>query len=97
MYVVSEDMNQIVIRSSRDVKFHYLVQGVRQGYKNYGTIQDSMDYSVFLPQTPDERMQDAWPQHVKQRLIANGTYNADGTINMQTAERVGWARIWKQR
>jgi len=38
----------------------------------------------------------AWPEHVKQRLIANGTYNADGTVNMTTAERVGWAETWRK-
>ncbi len=33
----------------------------------------------------------------KQRLIDNGTYNPDGTVNLRTAERVGWAKIWQQR
>jgi hypothetical protein len=93
MYVVSEDLNQIVVRSSRDVKFHYLVQGVRSAFKNVKTIIDMTD---FLPQTPDGRMPDAWPEQTKQRLIANGTYNKDGTINMDTAERVGWAQKWRE-
>jgi hypothetical protein len=95
MYVVSEDMNQIVVHSSRDVRFHYLVHGIRLGYRNYNPIQDSMANSVFLPQTADGKMQEAWPQYIKQRLIANGTYNPDGTINMKTAERVGWASKWR--
>ena len=30
----------------------------------------------------------------KARLIANGTYNADGTVNMETAERLGWVKMW---
>jgi hypothetical protein len=30
MYVVSEDLNQIVVHSSKDVTFHYLVQGIRR-------------------------------------------------------------------
>jgi hypothetical protein len=97
MYVLSEDQNQIVVRSSRDVKFHYLVQGIQVGYKNYNPIRNTMDYSIFVPQTPDGKMQSAWPEYIKQRLIANGTYNQDGTINMGTAERVGWARIWRER
>ena len=33
----------------------------------------------------------------RRRLIANGTYNADGSVNMETAERVGWTKIWKER
>jgi len=97
MYVVSEDMNQIVVHSSKDVRFHYLVQGIRLGYTGYNPMQKSMDYAIFLPQTPDGKMQSAWPEYIKQRLIANGTYNPDGTINMQTAERVGWAKIWRER
>jgi len=31
------------------------------------------------------------------RLIANGTYNVDGTVNKQTAERLGWAKAWADR
>jgi hypothetical protein len=36
-------------------------------------------------------------EEAKKRLIANGTYNADGTVNMGTAERVGWTKIWAER
>jgi hypothetical protein len=97
MYVMSEDLSQITVHSSRDVKFHYLVQGVRIGHKDDKPLRESMEHPVFLPQTPEGKMQEAWPQYVKQRLIANGTYNSDGTINMQTAERVGWAKAWRDR
>ena len=94
MYVESEDLNQIVVRSSRDVTFHYLVQGIRPDYKNFKAVVDGTDY---MPQGPDEIMRAAWPEKVKRALISNGTYNADGTVNMSTAERVGWARIWADR
>jgi hypothetical protein len=36
-------------------------------------------------------------EEAKRRLIANGTYNADGTVNIETAERVGWTRLWRER
>ena len=94
MWVVSEDLNQIVVRSSRDVRFHYLVQGVRPAFKDFKTVGDT---SSFLPQTADARIQDGWPEWTKQRLIANGTYNPDGTVNMATAERLGWAKTWRER
>ncbi len=94
MYVVSEDLDQIVVRSSRDVKFHYLVQGVRPAYKDFTPIQDG---TTYLPQTPEGRMPAGWPDYIKNRLIANGTYNPDGTVNMQTAERLGWAQMWRQQ
>jgi hypothetical protein len=30
-------------------------------------------------------------------LIATGIYNEDGTVNMETARRLGWDRIWEER
>jgi hypothetical protein len=94
MYVVSEDLNQIVVHSSKDVTFHYLVQGIRPDYKNFKAILDGSEY---MPEGPDARMPVAWPEKVKRALISNGTYNADGTINRVTANRLGWDRVWEQR
>ena len=34
MYIVSEDLNRIVVRSNRDVMFHYQVNGVRLSFKD---------------------------------------------------------------
>ena len=36
-------------------------------------------------------------EEARRRLIANGTYNADGTVNMATAERLGWTKMWADR
>ena len=94
MYVVTEDLNQIVVRSSRDVKFHYLVQGIRPAYKDFKPVQEM---SAYLPQTADGKMMQGWSEWTRRRLIANGTYNPDGTINMETAERVGWTKMWADR
>jgi hypothetical protein len=96
MFVVSEDLGQIVVRSSRDVRFHYLVQGVRQGQKGFTALRSAIEHPVFLPQTPETLMQTSWPDYIKQRLIANGTYNEDGSINLQTAERIGLAQQWRE-
>jgi len=49
-----------------------------------------------MPEGPDSRMPEAWPVLIKQWLIANGTYNPDGTVNMQTAEKVGWVQKWRE-
>jgi hypothetical protein len=94
MYVVSEDLNQIVVHSSKDVTFHYLVQGIRPDYKNFKAILDGSEY---MPEGPDARMPDAWPEKVKRALISNGTYNVDGTINRATAARLGWDKAWDQK
>jgi hypothetical protein len=91
MYIVSEDLNHIVVHSSKDVTFHYLVQGVRRAYKN---LPDVTDNYFFRPVSPTALMP-GYSAIERQRLIDNGTYNADGTVNMNTAERTGWAAVWR--
>ncbi len=93
MAVVSEDLNQIVVRSSHDVKFHYLVNGVRQTFKDWQVIVDG----GYMPESPRQKLPASFSDEQKRRLVANGTYNADGTVNMTTAERVGWTKIWEDR
>jgi hypothetical protein len=94
MYVESEDLDQIVVRSSKDVTFHYLVQGVRRAFKDFHPVQEGQE---FMPRSPDDRMPAYLTEEAKRRLIANGTYNADGTVNLATAERAGWAAVWAER
>ncbi len=91
MAVVSSDLDHIVVRSSKDVAFHYLVQGVRRAFKDFQPIGPGQE---FMPRSGDERMPASLTDDARQRLIANGTYNADGTVNMTTAERMGWTKIW---
>ena len=93
MYVVSEDLNQIVVQSNRDVKFHYMVNGVRKAYKDHQTIANGNE---FVPQLPTDRIPSYLTEEAKQRLISNGTYNADGTVNMETAKRLGWTKMWAE-
>jgi hypothetical protein len=94
MWIASEDLNQITVRSSKDVAFHYLVQGVRRNYKDFEVVAKS---PFFQPRSPDDRMTPSLSEGEKARLIANGTFNPDGTVNMQTAERLGWAAAWRAR
>jgi len=93
MYVVSLDLNQIVIHSSRDVRFHYMVNGVRAAFKDWQVVADS----EYMPQTPTQTMPGYFSEEQKRRLIANGTYNGDGTVNMETAKRLGWDKVWAAR
>jgi hypothetical protein len=94
MAVVHQDLHRIVVRSSRDVTFHYLVQGIRPAHRDFRPVVDGSEYA---PDSAADRMKEAWPAWTKRRLIENGTYNADGTVNMETAERVGWTKAWAQR
>jgi hypothetical protein len=91
--VVSQDLNQVVVKASKDVTFHYLVQGVRRAFKDLQPVRIGYE---FVPRSPADTMQPFLTQEARRRLIANGTYNADGTVNMDTAERLGWAKAWRE-
>ncbi|HMF07963.1 MAG TPA: hypothetical protein VKJ00_02430, partial [Thermoanaerobaculia bacterium] len=83
-----------VVLSSRDVAFDYLVHGVRRAFRNFQPIGEGRD---FMPRSADERMPAYLTEEARGRLIANGTYNEDGTVNRATAERLGWTKIWADR
>ena len=93
--VLKMDLVEIVAQSSRDLEFSYLVQGVRHAYKDVGPIAENE--KMFVPRSADERMPEYLPQALRDRLISNGTYRPDGTVNMETAHRLGWDRIWEDR
>jgi hypothetical protein len=88
-------LDGIVVRGSRDVEFFYLVNGVRRAYNHWDPIQENEKF--FVPESPEARLPKYLSEEERGRLIANGTYNADGTVNMTTAERVGWTKAWRDR
>ena len=91
--VISQDLNQIVVRSSRDVTFHYYANGIRHAFKDWQVVAEGGE---FRPISADQKMPGWLTEEAKSRLIANGTYNADGTVNRNTAERLGWAKAWRE-
>jgi len=91
--VVSQDLNQVVVKASKDVTFHYLVQGVRRAFKDLQPVRIGYE---FVPRSPSDTLQPYLTAEARRRLIANGTFNADGTVNMETAERLGWAKAWRE-
>jgi hypothetical protein len=94
LYVESRDLNRIVVRGSSDVTFDYLVQGVRRAFKGFQPVRIGYE---FMPRSPADTLQPYLTDEARRRLIANGTYNPDGTVNMRTAERVGWTKVWADR
>jgi hypothetical protein len=86
-------LDEIVVTGTRDVEFFYTVNGVRQTFKDWEVISASSDY---MPRSADARMPEGFSPEQKRRLIANGTYNPDGTVNIETAERIGWTRTWQE-
>jgi hypothetical protein len=93
MYVESEDLSQIVVRSSKDVTFHYLVQGMRRAFKQFEPVSEGEE---FAPQSAADRMPGYLTEEAKRRLVANGTYNENGSVNLETAERLGWTERWAE-
>jgi hypothetical protein len=89
--VVSASLDQIAVRSNHDVEFFYLVQGVRKAYKDWQPIAEGAE---FVPNSPTDRIPAYLSEEAKRRLIQNGTYNADGSVNMATAAREGWTKAW---
>jgi hypothetical protein len=82
------------VRQARNVEFSYLVQGVRASFPDKRPIVAGND---FVPRSPDDRIPLWLSDRQKRLLVQNGTYNADGTVNMETAGRLGWDRIWEAR
>jgi hypothetical protein len=91
--VVSATLDEIVAESTRDSEFSYVVFGVRKGYADFNPIKEG---SEFAPRNRGERMPAYLNEIQKKRLIENGTYNQDGTVNMTTAIRLGWNKVWQQ-
>jgi hypothetical protein len=91
--VLKVDLNEIVVQSSRNLEFYYLVQGVRATHRDLTPFGRGDE---FIPESADARLPLWLSEGQKRLLIQNGTYNADGTVNMETARRLGWDRIWEE-
>ncbi len=94
LWIQEINLDRIVVRAPRDVEFFYTVNGVRKGYANFQALTQG---SEFVPESPSSRLPEGLSPETKRRLIANGTYNSDGTVNMKTAERMGWTKAWAAR
>jgi hypothetical protein len=89
-------LDRIVVQSSRDLDFSYTVNGIRRTHK--GVMNPIADNEFeYVPRSPGERMPAYLTEGQKKLLIQNGTYKPDGTVNMDTAHRLGWDRIWAER
>ncbi len=92
-WVESESLDRIVVRSSADTKLHYLVQGVRKAYRDF---QPVVPGDEFMPRSPEDTLPLWLSEEGRRRLVSNGTFHPDGTVNMETAERSGWAQRWRE-
>jgi hypothetical protein len=93
--VVRYDLDEIVVQGSRDVQFFYLVQGIRRTHKNLRSpIGPGSEYA---PASADAMMPVSLTEEQRQLLVQNGTYNPDGSVNRETAHRLGWDKMWERR
>jgi hypothetical protein len=93
--VVRIGLDGIVVKGSRDVEFFYTVNGVRRAYSHWDPIPENQKF--FVPESSEAKLPKYLSEEERARLVANRTYNPDGTVNMETAERLGWAKAWKER
>ena len=87
-------LDRIVVKSSRNVEFFYLVNGVRRSHKHLKPVGPGQEY---MPETPEATMPAYLTEVQKEMLVSNGTYKADGTVNMETAKALGWTKVWEKR
>jgi hypothetical protein len=93
IWVQSRSLDRIVVGSRGDVSFDFIVHGVRKAFKDWQVVSEGAE---FTPRSANKRMPPYLSEEAKRRLIQNGTYNPDGTVNMATAERMGWAQGWRE-
>jgi hypothetical protein len=91
--VLTEGPDGIVVRASRDVKIHYVVYAEREAVRN----PDPIIENVHFRSDPDRDILAHLPDTFRQLMIQNGTLKPDGTLNMETARRLGWDKEWEKR
>lgn len=92
--VMKVGLDEIVVQSSRNVEFFYTVNGVRRTFRDVVPIWQGNE---FRPHSPDEKIPAWLSEGQKRTLIQNGTYKEDGTVNLETARRLGWDKVWEAR
>ena len=84
---LQKSLEKIVFQGSADVEFDYIVNGVRAGFQDHQAIQDNR---LFVPRRASDTSLAKLPAEAVRRLKANGILNEDGTVNEETARRMGW-------
>jgi hypothetical protein len=85
---VKKSLNGIVIKGSSDVEFDYMVNGVRKAFSHWQPVAENRD---FIPHSMDAGdLTGGLPEESIRRLKTSGILNDDGSINMATANRLGW-------
>ena len=86
---VSRSLEKVAFRGTADVEFDYVVNGLRAGFEDREAIQPNR---FFVPRRAADARLARLPEEAVRRLKANGVLNDDGTVNEDTAKRMGWDR-----
>lgn len=81
----------ITVAGTPDVEFDYQVIGVRKAFADFTPVHAN---TSFVPRSAAQakNLAAALPPENVRRLIANGTLNADHSVNPLKAHRLGWDR-----
>lgn len=86
--VESEGPEGIVVRGSGTARFHYVVWGERDEFRNHEAVRPN---TSFTPESLERSGALAtYPASTKAILVKNGTIHEDGTYNRATATRMNW-------
>ena len=91
--VLSEGEDGIVVQASRNVRIHYVVYAEREAVAHPDPVVENVH---FRPE-PDRDFLAHLPDSFRELLIRNGTLHPDGTVNLETARRLGWERDRERR
>ena len=66
-----------------------------RSFKDHEAISENKD---FVPRSAsDPNFTKGLPAESSRRLKASGILNQDGSIRIDTAERLGWTKVWEER
>ena len=91
--VLSQGEDGIVVQASRNVKIQFVVYAERSAIKNPDPIVENVH---FRPD-PENGLVSHLPESYRRLMIQNRTLNDDGTVNLETARRLGWDKEWEKR
>ena len=84
---MSKSLDKIVFQGSADVDFDYMVNGIRAGFEDHQAIQPN---THFVPRRASDRQLAQLPAEAVRRLKASHILNDDGSVNEDTARKMGW-------
>jgi len=93
MAVIQKSLDRIVVQSSEDVEFDYMVNGVRRSFRDFEAVAPNQH---FVPDGPNDRQFFSLPTESQRRLVQTGIYTPDGRVNLLKAHEMGWDQAWGQ-